>query len=127
MRASPPAALVSGMLAMAVLSPVSPRLSAQSTLPSISMIVPEGDAAHYWSRWRGPSGQGVASDSGYVDTWSDKQNILWRGNVPGRGNSSPIVWNDRIFLTTGYSDGRVSVLCYSRATGKMLWETFNPD
>jgi outer membrane protein assembly factor BamB len=91
------------------------------------MVTPDGEATGYWPRWRGPSGQGLAMDSGYVDTWSDKQNVLWRTEVPGRGHSSPIVWGDRIFLTTGYSDGRVSVLSYNRADGKRLWETVGPD
>ena len=48
--------------------------------------------------------------------------------MPGRGNSSPIVWGDRIFLTTGYGNGeRLSMLAYSRADGKKLWETFIPQ
>jgi outer membrane protein assembly factor BamB len=103
------------------------RLVAQSSSSDVAMVTPAGEATGYWPRWRGPSGQGLAMDSGYVDTWSDKQNVLWRTDVPGRGHSSPIVWRDRIFLTTGYSDGRVSVLSYNRADGKRLWETFGPD
>ena len=48
--------------------------------------------------------------------------------MPGRGNSSPIVWGDRIFLTTGYGNGeRLSMLAFSRADGKKLWETFIPQ
>ena len=48
--------------------------------------------------------------------------------MPGRGNSSPIVWGDRIFLTTGYGNGeRLSMLAYSRADGKQLWETSIPQ
>jgi outer membrane protein assembly factor BamB len=52
---------------------------------------------------------------------------VWRANVPGRGHSSPIVWRDRIFLTTSRPDGRSSVLAFNRADGQLLWETFNPD
>ena len=91
------------------------------------MVNQEGEAARYWPRWRGPGGQGVASDGSYPDRWSDTENVRWKTDVPGRGHSSPIVWGDRIFLTTGYGDGRVSVLCYSRTDGKRLWETFSPD
>ena len=48
--------------------------------------------------------------------------------MPGRGNSSPIVWRDRIFLTTAYDNGRrLSVLAYRRADGVKLWETFAPQ
>jgi len=91
------------------------------------MVADEGEGAKYWPRWRGPSGQGVVTGTGYVDTWSATQNVLWKTPVPGRGNSSPIVWGDHIFLTTAYDGGRrVSVLAYSRSTGRLLWETAAP-
>lgn len=91
------------------------------------MVNQEGEAARYWPRWRGPGGQGVAADGNYPDHWSDKQNVRWKTDVPGRGHSSPIIWGDHIFLTTGYNDGRVSVLSFNRTDGKRLWETFGPD
>ena len=53
--------------------------------------------------------------------------MTWKVPVPGRGNSSPIVWRDQIFLTTAYADGRASVLAYDRSTGKQRWEAFIPD
>jgi hypothetical protein len=93
----------------------------------VRMIPVEDVAAKYWPRWRGPSGQGLASENGYPDSWSDKQNVLWRASVPGRGHSSPIIWADRVFLTTAYNDGRVSVIAYRRSDGRQLWETFGPD
>ena len=46
------------------------------------MIADEGEGAKYWPRWRGPSGQGVATGTNYVDTWSPSQNILWKAQVP---------------------------------------------
>jgi outer membrane protein assembly factor BamB len=91
------------------------------------MVAVEGEGAKYWPRWRGPSGQGVATGSGYPDTWSDTQNVLWRTRVPGRGHSSPIVWADRIFLTTAHDDGRVALLAFRRADGRFLWEAVGPD
>jgi outer membrane protein assembly factor BamB len=93
----------------------------------VRMIGAEGEGLKYWPRWRGPSGQGVVEGSGYVDTWSDTENVLWKVEAPGRGHSSPIVWGDRIFLTTAHADGpRRSILCYRRSDGKQLWETFLP-
>ena len=92
------------------------------------MVPVEGEGAKYWSRWRGPSGQGLVADGGYTDSWSATENILWRRPVPGRGNSSPIVWRDRIVLTTAYDNGRrVSVLGFQQADGRQLWETFVPS
>ena len=58
-----------------VLSP-SQRLTGQEA--AVRMIADEGEGAKYWPRWRGPSGQGVATGTNYVDTWSPSQNILWK-------------------------------------------------
>jgi outer membrane protein assembly factor BamB len=104
-------------------------LTASAAPPSpVEMVVPAGDAQKYWPRWRGPSGQGLVKGSGYLDTWSDTQNILWKITVPGSGNSSPIIWGDKIFLVTSYDDGaRKSIVSFRRSDGKQLWETFAPD
>ena len=96
--------------------------------PAVQMVASEGEAAKYWPRWRGPSGQGLVSGSGYVDTWSGTENVLWKTPVPGSGNSSPIVWRDQIFVTSAYDGGqRLSVIAYRRSDGQRLWETFAPD
>ena len=93
-------------------------------LEPVTLIPVEGEGAKYWSRWRGPSGQGHVAGANYVDTWSDTQNVKWKVAVPGIGHSSPIVWGDHLFLTTARNDGaKMSMLAYSRATGKLLWET----
>ena len=44
----------------------------------VVMIPVEGEGAKYWPRWRGPSGHGLAMDSGYVDKWSETENIKWK-------------------------------------------------
>src|SRR5262245_4688187 len=95
-------------------------------IQAVRMIEVEGEGRMYWSRWRGPSGQGVVEGTGYPDRWSDTQNVLWKVPVPGRGNSSPIVWKDRIFLTTAHDGERRAILCFNRADGKLLWETAAP-
>ncbi len=93
----------------------------------IRMVTVEGEGAKYWPVWRGPSGQGLAAGT-YPDTWSGTENVLWKKPVPGRGNSSPIVWGDRIFLTTAYEYGRrVSLLAFRRSDGTQMWEAFAPD
>jgi outer membrane protein assembly factor BamB len=87
-----------------------------------------GEAAKYWTRWRGPSGQGQVAGTNYVDTWSDTTNVKWKVAVPGIGHSSPIVWRDYIFLTTSKNDGgQMSMLAYSRSKGALLWETPVPS
>ena len=99
--------------------------------PAVRMIAVEGEGAAYWPRWRGPSGQGLqglASGTGYPDSWSATENVLWKTPIAGRGNSSPIVWGNRIFLTTAYDNGRrLAVLAFRRSDGSLLWESFVPE
>ncbi len=105
---------------------VAPSLTQGQT--GVRMVPPEGDGARYWSRWRGPSGQGIVEGTGYPDTWSETTNVAWKTDVPGSGHSSPIVWGDRIFLTTSRDRGnRVSILSFRRSDGALLWETDAPD
>jgi outer membrane protein assembly factor BamB len=94
----------------------------------VALIPVDGEGAGYWTRWRGPSGQGtVAGANNYVDAWSNRTNVKWKTAVPGRGHSSPIVWKDHIFLTTSRDDGaKVSMLAYRRSDGAPLWETHLP-
>jgi outer membrane protein assembly factor BamB/rhodanese-related sulfurtransferase len=95
--------------------------------PEVRMVAVEGEGAKYWPVWRGPSGQGLVTGT-YPDTWSATENVLWKKPVPGRGNSSPIVWADRIFLTTAHESGRrVSLVAFRRSDGTQLWEAFAPD
>ena len=106
-------------------------LAAASVLAApidVRMLEVTGDGAKYWSRWRGPSGQGQVATGQYVDRWGPTSGVRWKVAVPGRGNSSPIVWGDRIFLTTAHNQGlRLSMLAFSRKDGAKLWETDIPQ
>ena len=94
----------------------------------VRMIEVTGEGAKFWSRWRGPSGQGVVAPGTYTNFWSPTSNVKWRTLVPGRGNSSPIVWGDRIYLTTAQDNGaKLSILAFGRADGRKLWETIVPQ
>lgn len=96
--------------------------------PSISMVVQTGEASRYWPHWRGPSRQGIVEGKGYADRWSETDNVQWKVKIPGRGHSSPIIWRDRIFLTSAAEDGsRRSILCYRRSDGALLWDTPVPE
>lgn len=84
------------------------------------------DAEVEWS-WRGPSGNGHASpvdENSVPAKWSVSDNVIWSAEVPGRGHSSPILADGKIFLTTADEKQRSqSVLCYDLASGKQLWNT----
>jgi hypothetical protein len=75
------------------------------------------DDVHRWPRWRGPGGNGFAPGADPPVTWSEEQNIRWKGPVPGRGLSTPIVWGDRVFLTTAVPHGKVLEAAASHVDG----------
>ncbi|MEZ6067335.1 MAG: PQQ-binding-like beta-propeller repeat protein [Planctomycetaceae bacterium] len=100
------------------------------------------DWSHQWPAWRGPSFSGVAPHADPPLTWSETENVAWKVAVPGKGHGSPIVWGDRIYLTTAIETERAGqaaapdetaktvppervhqfvVLCLDRATGETLW------
>ncbi len=90
-----------------------------------------------WPQWRGPSGQGLSSESGLPASWSgDSENIRWKTELPGVGNSSPIVSDGKVYLTAAVEskdngnqsaspEGIVQriVICLDLETGKILWTT----
>src|SRR5262249_11416537 len=78
-------------------------------------------SADNWSRFRGPNGTGVADDKGVPVAFSADKGILWKRALPGRGNSSPIVWEDRVFVHTATNTER-SLVCFDAANGKTLWQ-----
>jgi outer membrane protein assembly factor BamB len=77
--------------------------------------------AGQWPAWRGPEGTGVAHEENPPERWGTNRNVAWKAPLPEPGNSTPIVWNDRVFITQ--TDGpRRMVMCFDRATGKALWQ-----
>jgi outer membrane protein assembly factor BamB len=104
-----------------------------------------------WPRWRGSDGSGVSETKNLPAEWSDTKNVIWKTPIPGRGHSSPIIWGNRLFLTTSFegeavpgakapvhlvngkpflhpdsvgSDRRhtLKVLAIDTDSGKILWE-----
>jgi outer membrane protein assembly factor BamB len=125
----------------------------RAVLALVAVALPSGLRAEpaTWSQWRGPGGQGVSSETGLPTDWSAERNVVWRADIPGRGHSSPIVWGDRVFLTTALEgdvvpgakavrhviDGQefvhpdgvgadrrhtLKVLALDARSGKLLWE-----
>ena len=76
-----------------------------------------------WPWWRGPTHDGIAENQSVPKHWNEEKNILWKTAVPGKGHASPIVVEDRIFLTTAnHETNKISLLCYDRKSGSLLWE-----
>jgi outer membrane protein assembly factor BamB len=101
--------------------------------------------ASNWSKWRGPTGTGANATADPPTTWSKTENIRWKIDLPGNGSSTPIVWQNKIFLLTAISvekpgepvpeprgGGRrppvptnpyqFVVLCIDRTNGETLWQ-----
>ena len=126
------------------------RLLAVALLAIALPAVADGDDAtpeieRYWPQWRGPLGTGVAPHADPPLHWSEDSNIRWKVALPGSGHSTPIVWGDRVFVTTAIPYGdRVeprpetapgahdnapvlyqhafAVLAISRTDGSVIWQ-----
>lgn len=76
-----------------------------------------------WPAWRGPDANGVSDEKNPPIKWSPEQNVVWKAEIPG-GNSTPIIWGDRVFVTAASDQGHLrSLICLDRASGKKLWNS----
>ncbi len=71
--------------------------------------------------WRGPAGTGVCRETGVPWRWSREENILWTAEIPAWGNSTPVVWQDRVFLTTQDDQNDLLLICLSKTDGRAFW------
>jgi len=68
---------------------------------ALSFLLSAADLADkQWPQFRGPGSTGVADDPTLPDKWSQTENVAWKTAIPGVGWSSPIIWGDRIFVTS---------------------------
>lgn len=98
-------------------SRIRPRLAACAVLLAVSAVA----LADNWPQWRGPTNDGICKETGLPVTWGDGRNIAWKLPLPGMGSATPVVWGDRIFLTSEDGDDLV-LLCVS-TQGKQLWKS----
>lgn len=100
------------------------RLSTIRIVPMVLAFAAFAQAGNEeWSGWRGPRRDGTSTETGFPVRWSATENVVWRIPVPGKGHSSPVVWGDRIFVTTCIEDsGDRKLFCLDAKDGKVLWE-----
>lgn len=72
---------------------------------TFSLINAQNSDQAHWPQWRGPFFNGVARGDAPT-TWGDTTNIKWKTTIPGRGYSTPVIWGDKIFLTTAAPTGK---------------------
>ena len=96
--------------------------SASVVLTLLGVLVGRPVGAENWARWRGPHGAAVSAETGVPIEWDQGRHIRWKTAIPGEGSSSPIVWNDRVFLTSAEDEGCVRWLhSLDLLTGRVLW------
>jgi outer membrane protein assembly factor BamB len=80
-------------------------------------------AAANWPHWRADlAGSGIAQEGPAPTSWSATENVLWKIDLPNRGNSTPVVWGDKVFLTQVIeAENNRTLMCLDRNTGKLLW------
>jgi outer membrane protein assembly factor BamB len=107
---------------------------------SLAMRTALADSAadRFWPQWRGPLATGFAPQADPPVTWSETNNVRWKIPIPGEGNATPIVWDNRIFILSAIGTGKKPsapvaanapdeiyqwvVLCLDRTEGKVLWQ-----
>lgn len=99
-----------------------------SCLPIVGLCVVLGwgaaamAAEPQWTRFRGPNGEGICQSAAIPATWTEKD-YRWRVKLPGIGFSSPVVWEDRVYLTSTIEDeAKMIVLCLKTSDGGVLWQ-----
>ncbi len=76
-----------------------------TVLAVLAFLLPQGSHAGNWPQWRGPAANGISEEKGLPTEWGADQNISWKAPLPGLGTSTPIVWDDRVFVTAQIGDG----------------------
>jgi outer membrane protein assembly factor BamB len=83
-----------------------------------------------WPEFRGPTGQGLAGDDKLPQVWTAEKNVAWKQSIPGKGWSSPVIVDGKVYLTTAVpqvsgtnTDQKLEALCLDASNGKILWET----
>ena len=92
-------------------------------LTALLLGLPPAFAAENWPAWR-RDGSGISNETNLPVRWSETGNVVWRTPLPGEGNSSPIIWGDRVFVTAALDEGaKRLVICLDTKSGRILWQT----
>ena len=83
-------------------------------------VLVDNSFADNWHRWRGPNNDGISQATEAPLHWSQTENVRWRLPLPGEAASTPVVWEDKIFLTS--ADGNTLVLMCISTEGEELWK-----
>jgi len=88
---------------------------------SVGLLFSSTAFAENWPNWRGPQNNGLSGEENLPVKFGPKQNLAWKVALPGPAGSTPVVWENHIFLTSVDADGQLLLLCYD-TQGKKLWQ-----
>jgi outer membrane protein assembly factor BamB len=90
---------------------------------ALATLLSHTAAAANWPSWRGPNGDGTSPEKDVPLRWSPTENVKWKVPLPEPGDSSPVVWGDRVFITQSLEQqGGRTVMCFDRRDGRRLWQ-----
>ena len=89
-------------------------------LPILILTLINSGIADNWHQWRGANNDGISNETDVPIQWSQTENVRWKLPLPGEGASTPVVWNDKIFLTC--ADGMELVLMCINTEGEEIWK-----
>jgi outer membrane protein assembly factor BamB len=76
-----------------------------------------------WPNWRGPSYTGASSETGIPAAFSETKNLAWKRALPGPSSATPIMWENRVFLSsTNHKTNDLLAMCLDARTGEVLWQ-----
>lgn len=79
--------------------------------------------AQNWPHWRGPNFDGSSKETNLPTKFSQKENVVWATDMPGPSASTPIIWEDKVFVSsTDEKNTALKAICISRKSGKVLWQ-----
>ncbi|MEI6233709.1 MAG: PQQ-binding-like beta-propeller repeat protein [Planctomycetota bacterium] len=79
--------------------------------------------AENWPNWRGPNYDGSTSETNLPDTLNLDKNLAWKVAAPGRGGATPIIWGDKVFISSADDATKeLYAVCYNRKDGAVLWK-----
>ncbi len=118
-----PDTIVSTVTVRGETSPFSARLRGLLSLLVMLGAAGAGGHAANWPAWRGPDGNGICRETRLPLRWSTNENVRWQTPLPMLGNSTPVVWGNRVFLTqTVAEESRRSLYCLDLRKGDILWQ-----
>lgn len=88
---------------------------------AVILFVPLAAHAENWPYWRGPTNNGISNEKGIPAEWGEDKNIAWKVPMPGIAGSTPVIWGDRMYLTS--ADGKdLVVMCLKTSDGSTVWK-----